>query len=230
MHRLFTLTINLLQFLFSFKVILLSIPLFFLLLTIMAITANSISTTTFALLTLGLLFFGFYYFFSIVITIIKGVIFVISKCNSLKDRILKAGSYGKGSNKNINESSLVYDFTASFQVIINDIMPKITKYYPFSLFWRGELFHYNNRNINYVKNIIDVVSYKTGAYFFPTYIEEDNYFVTVHGKIKSVNKYKKEDKFIKNLQKIFGENNIFVREKNKSEKIFLISQNAITLE
>lgn len=76
----------------------------------------------------------------------------------------------------------------------------LTRYYPFSLFCRNKLFHYHNRYINKLLDIIDFYTIATGNQFEIIIGDQDNYFCYLIGVFKK----KPEDSYIEDLKTKIG--------------------------
>ena len=91
----------------------------------------------------------------------------------------------------------IYTFFANFK---ENILPFITRYYPFSDFWIDSLFHYNNRKELFVLKQITKTTFKIKKPFIVTNVICDSHFIIVIGQFIKTKKRFLKNKVINNIE------------------------------
>ncbi len=98
---------------------------------------------------------------------------------------------------------------------IMDFMTYLTRYFPFSEFYKGHFFHYNNREVAQTLDLMGNGAFLSEKLFIIDHVEKDRYFIRYFGKFSGSKKDKSKDVVMERLQEKFGENNVYLDQEIK---------------
>lgn len=115
-----------------------------------------------------------------------------------------------------------------WHVTLFEILTFLTKYFPFSEFYKDRKFHHKNRYLTYLDKSLYGAALITGGAFEIFEYDENEYFVIFGIHLKRLKRKKKQnEKFLKYLKKKFG-NYLYIeefdgiKEENFKDKVKII--------
>ena len=99
-----------------------------------------------------------------------------------------------------------FDFVKAYLLMLGvryyaDFMQYLTKYPPFSFFWKDRFFHFDNRDIRDSREKINEITKGLVQYFDVSGVERNQYFLTLYGKFS----YRNKKIRVKNAREIIKE-------------------------
>jgi len=121
----------------------------------------------------------------------------------------------KSKDKKISELTNVEILEIYFFKKISPFLTFITKYFPFSLFWRDRRFHYKYKDVVEMDDLIVKIATEKKFWFKFLSFEKYNGLLIIIGKFIPVKKSLKEDVLIRHFESYFADKNIYISKHDK---------------